>query len=564
LISPHDARVVYHAANVLFRTNDGGKTWQAISPDLTRDDKSKQKWSGGPITGDNVTTEYYCTIFAIAESPRQKGVLWAGSDDGLVHVSRDGGKTWDNVTKNLPGLPEWGTVCCIEASPHDAGTAYLVVDAHRLDDMRPYLYKTSDFGKSWQRLSDKLPQDVYLHVVREDPKSKGLLFAGTERGVVFSPDDGVTWQPLKLNLPTVAVSDLVIKDNDLVVGTNGRSIWILDDLTPLREMRSFPTPKEAEVLDVRLISTVQPAVRWRYHSPVYSTDDRNPGKNPPAGALIHYYLKDRAKSVTLEILDRNGGVVRKLTSEKTEPDVPEEHPDAPEDKAPEPLPLEAGLHRVVWDLREEGAVVIKGAKTDWGNPRKGPLALPGIYTVKLTVDGKTLPAVKLTVLPDPRVKLPPQELAEQHRLVRQLRDDLSRVTTMVDRLRSVKKQLTARNELLAKNDRAEPLVRDSKALAGKLDALEEKLHNPKAEVVYDILAQKGGAKLYSQLAALFEYLKESDGAPTQGIREVYEEQARVQKQLEAEYAVLIDGELAELNARAGKLGLPGVIVPVGQ
>src|SRR5262249_41838758 len=169
-VSPHDSKVVYHGGNVLFRTDDGGKTWTAISKDLTRDDKSKQKWSGGPITGDNTTAEYYCTLFALAESPKQKGLIWAGSDDGLVHVTRDGGKTWDNVTANFKGLPEWGTVLCIEPSPFDAGTAYVIVDAHKLDDMKPYLWKTEDFGKTWRSLTGGLPGDVYLHAVREDPK----------------------------------------------------------------------------------------------------------------------------------------------------------------------------------------------------------------------------------------------------------------------------------------------------------------------------------------------------------------------------------------------------------
>ena len=189
-----------------------------ISPDLTRNDRSKQRWSGGPITGDNTGVEYYCTIFAIAESPIEKGLLWVGSDDGLVHVSRDGGETWTNVTANVPGIGEWGTVAAIEPSRFEAGGAYLVVDRHRMDDPRPYLWKTSDYGRSWRSLSGPLAPDVYLHAVREDPKKRGLLYAGTERGVAFSPDDGASWRELRLNLPTVAVHDLVVKDDDLVLG----------------------------------------------------------------------------------------------------------------------------------------------------------------------------------------------------------------------------------------------------------------------------------------------------------------------------------------------------------
>jgi photosystem II stability/assembly factor-like uncharacterized protein len=295
---------VYHGANVLFKSTDAGQTWTAISPDLTRNDKTKQRWSGGPITGDNTGVEIYGTIFAVAESPKEAGLIWTGSDDGLVQVTRDGGKSWTNVTKNVPGLPEWGTVSLIEPSPFDAATAYLVVDAHRLDDKRPYLWKTSDYGKSWKRLTKGLPEDVYLHAVREDPKQRGRLFLGTERGVMVSPDDGASWQPLRLGLPTVAVHDLVVKDNDLVLATMGRSLWIFDDITPIREM----SPKVRE--EAVHLFTPQQATRWRVRSEWHTDEDaKEPGtfNNPPRGALIYYYLKEKAKDeIRLEILDQQG------------------------------------------------------------------------------------------------------------------------------------------------------------------------------------------------------------------------------------------------------------------
>ena len=233
-VSPHDARVVYHGAQVIFRTADGGQTWDVISPDLTRNDKSRQKWAGGPITGDNTGVETWGTVFTIVESTKEKGLIWAGSDDGLVHVTRDGGKNWSNVTGDLPGAPRDGTISIIEASPFDAATAYVVIDNHRLDDLKPYLYKTSDYGKSWKALHSKLPGDVYLHVVREDPSKRGTLYLGTERGVMYSTDDGANWKKLQLNMPTVAVHDLAVKGDDLIVGTHGRSIWVLDDLQPVR------------------------------------------------------------------------------------------------------------------------------------------------------------------------------------------------------------------------------------------------------------------------------------------------------------------------------------------
>src|SRR5205809_2765747 len=232
--SPHDPNTLYQAGERLFKTTDGGIHWVAISPDLTRNDKSKQQPSGGPIDIDDTGTEYYDTIFAIAESPVQKDLIWAGTDDGLIQITRDGGKNWTNVTPSNKLLPEWSLISLIDASPHDAGTAYAAVDRHKNDDLRPYIYKTSDFGKTWTKLGNGIPDGAYVHAVRQDPKNKNLLYAGTELGVYVSFDDGAHWQPLQLNLPTTPITDLIIKDDDLAVATNGRSFWILDDVYPLR------------------------------------------------------------------------------------------------------------------------------------------------------------------------------------------------------------------------------------------------------------------------------------------------------------------------------------------
>ncbi len=309
--SPHDPKVVYHAANVLFRTTDGGQTWTPISPDLTRNDKRRQQWSGGPITGDNTTAEYYCTISAVAEAPKEKGLIWVGSDDGLVHVSRDAGKSWTNVSEHLAGVPEWATIKMIEPSPFDAGTALVVVDAHMVDDMHPYLYRTRDHGKSWTLLSGSLPQDIPLHVARFDPKQKGTIYVGTERGVVFSTDDGKTWQLLQLNLPTVPVHDLIVKGDDLVVGSHGRSLWIFDDLTPIRTFGPVIASKPVDLLPPLA------ATRWRLHGTVGAVGR---GENPPAGAIIQFWLKEKPKAKPkLEILDADGKLVRALGKE-TEPE----------------------------------------------------------------------------------------------------------------------------------------------------------------------------------------------------------------------------------------------------
>jgi photosystem II stability/assembly factor-like uncharacterized protein len=553
-VSPHDPKTVYHGGNVIFRTTDGGQSWTPISPDLTRDDKSKEQWSGGPITGDNTGVETYCTVFVIAESPVEKGLIWAGSDDGLVHVTRDGGGHWENVTKGVPGLPEWGTVSLIEPSRFDAGTAYLVVDAHRLDDMTPYLWKTSDFGRTWKRLDGGLPRDIYLHSVREDPEAKGTLYLGTERGVAFSKDDGATWQSLKLNLPTVAVHDLAVKDGSLVVGTHGRSIWILDDLETVRE-----ASPQAAAQDVHLFSAPD-AIRWVWHSGSRYVGPR--GQNPPPGARIYYWLKDEPKGpVTIEILDADGRLVQKLTSDPVEPTGATEYVEDEKDQLKQlVLPKGKGLQRAVWNLGWAGAEMIQGGVLDTGYPLVGPTAIPGTYTVRLTVDGKS-ETTQLKLLPDPRSAVPQEALAEQLRFSLALRDEITRLTRTGEQLRSVRKQLQARNELLKKDPRAADLIKSSEALLKKVDDVETRLHNPTAEVAYDILAMRGGAKLYSRLSPLFDFVNAGEGAPTQGMKDVFAAQKQELDALNTEWKALVAGDLAALNEQARKLDLPAVYVP---
>jgi peptidoglycan/xylan/chitin deacetylase (PgdA/CDA1 family)/uncharacterized caspase-like protein/photosystem II stability/assembly factor-like uncharacterized protein len=548
---------VYHGGNVLFQTRDGGETWTPISGDLTRDDKTKQRWSGGPITGDNTGAEYYDTIFAVAESPRERGLIWAGTDDGLVHVTRDGGKTWTNLTANVPGLPEWGTVAAIEPSPFDAAAAYVVVDAHRLDDPRPYLWKTADYGKTWKSLAAGLSKGVYLHAVREDPRKQGLLYVGTEKGVSYSPDDGASWKELRLNLPTVAVHDLVVKEDDLVVGTHGRSIWILDDLTPLRE---WSQQVEAEAVH---LFTARPAVRWRYDGAV-SSHLKGPGRNPPAGTVLQYWLKDEPKGdITVEILDEKGGLVRKLSSRKIEPETPPDDPDAAEEEtAKKPLPKQAGLQRAVWDLRYEGATKIKGAKVDSGDPAEGPLALPGTCTARLTVDGRTF-TTPVEILPDPRVTVSRADLEQQLAFALALREDLTRLSGTVHQLRSVRDQVKARRGSMGGGPEVAPLADAADALVARCDALEEKLHNPKAEVSYDILARPGGAKLYSRLVPLYSAVNDGDGRPTQGMREVYAELKKELDALRAEWQAILETDVPALNAKAADLLPTGSCCPAG-
>ena len=545
LTSQHERGVVYHGSQVVHKTTNGGQTWTNISGDLTRNDKSKQKWSGGPITGDNTGVEVYCTVFAMAESPLQKDLLWVGSDDGLVHVTRDGGKSWENVTKNISGIPEWGTISCIEPSPFEAGTAYVVVDAHRLANPKPYLYKTTDFGKSWACLSDQLPQDVCLRAVREDPKRKGLLYVGTEEGVAFSSDDGNTWHPLKLNLPTAPVHDLIVKDNDLIVGTHGRSIWILDDLTPLRRWSADIAEKALHVFPAA------DTIRWK------GSTGRSGGRqgvfpNPPRGAVIHYYLKSKPKGeMTLEIMDAHKKVIAKLSSRSEPSESGDESPRRfRQDRTA--LPTTPGLHRIVWDLSYDGPTTIRGAMSWPGAPSSGPTALPGEYQLRLTVDGQS-ETVPLVIKPDPRVTMEIKDLEEQLKLALEVREDITKLSKTVQQLRSVKTQLTDRANLWKAKKETKLLADQCKEIIKKLDTIEEGLHNPKAKITYDLLAQKGGCQVYSQLCSVYSTLTSTDGAPTQGVREHLEEQRKLFARLDADWRKVLQEDLPKLNDEAKKM-----------
>ncbi|MBA3948768.1 MAG: glycosyl hydrolase, partial [Acidobacteria bacterium] len=548
--SPHDPNVIYHAAQVLFRSTDGGQSWTVISPDLTTNDKERQKWSGGPLTGDNTGVETWTTIFAVTESPREKGLIWAGSDDGLVHVTRDAGATWTNVTSKIAGMPRDGTVSLIEPSPHDAATAYVVVDAHRLDDMKPYLFKTSDYGQTWRRLDGGLDKDVYLHAVREDPKRRGLLYLGTERGVMASMDDGRSWRSLKLNMPTVAVSDLVVKDDDLVVGTNGRSIWILDDLQVVRDLSA-----DVQAKTVHLFAPAD-AVNWGYAS---GNREWPAGQNPARGAVIHYWLKDEVKTpLTIEIVDPRGEVIRTLSSE---PEPWNGVDDFEPDKEPEgELSKDAGVRRVVWDFRHEGAEVIQDAKIDWGNPLRGPLAVPGTYTVRLRGEGIDH-SQPLVVQNDPRSNVSPQDLQAQLAAALSIRDAFSRLTRVVTDLQNVRDQLDARKVPVAKIANAGELVKAMNAAIAKIDDLEGRMHNPSAEVTYDILAMRGGTRLYSRISPLIGFVSEGAGAPTQGMREVSAAQMAELAAFEAEASAIFQNDVRVVNDLAAKLGLTFVMTP---
>lgn len=548
-VSPHTPDELYHGANVLFRSRDRGRSWEAVSPDLTRDDESKQQWSGGPITGDNTGVEVYGTIFSLALSPIERGTIWAGTDDGLVHRTRDGGGVWSEVTPD--GAPEWGTVEHVEASPHAAGSAWVVFDAHRLGDLRPHLYRTRDGGASWVEVAAGLPRDEPMLVVREDPEVADLLYAGTERGLWISFDGGERWARLEANLPTAKVVDLEIRDGDLVIGTSGRGIWILDDLSPIRQWRDTLGDAALHLFASR------PAVAWRRGS---SWSEEAAAPNPPRGAVVHYWLRAAIEGeAKLEIRDARGRLVRELTSVAEPAPYPEDDPDEPTEKPEPALATGAGLQRAVWDLRWKGAERFEQAKVDLGDPTSGPLAAPGVYTARLTAGGHEA-TTTIEVVADPRSKTPQAELEAQVEAALGLRDRIDGVVADVRRVRSLRLQANDLATRLAGDPRAAELVEAAKRLAGACDALEARLHNPRAEVVYDILAQKGGTRLHSNLVFLYDWaLLYGDGAPTQGVREVQAELEREIAALDAELAALEAGPLAEVERLARELDLPRLL-----
>jgi photosystem II stability/assembly factor-like uncharacterized protein len=549
-ISLHDPIVLYTSDDKVYKSTDAGMSWTAISKDLTRNDKSKQQPSGGPITLDITSVEYYDTIFALAESPLQKGQLWAGTDDGLVWLTRDDGKTWTNVTPKT--LPEWSMVSIIDPSPHDPGTAYIAVDRHKLDDQKPYIYKTSDFGKTWTLVVNGIPQGSYVRAVREDPGCKGLLFAGTERGVYASFDDGAHWQPLQLNLPLSPIHDLVVHDNDLVVATHGRSFWILDDVTPLRQL----TPQMAQARAI--LYKPEPAVRLHY--PEFVERRRPVGENPPPGAVINYYFASKPKEeVTLEITDANGKLVRRLSSvEKIVSEQPPEWPDLEPPKTT--IPADAGMNRFAWDLRYESPVKIPNAFYSGLGPR-GPLVLPGTYQVKLTA-GSFTQTVPLEVRMDPRLKnVTLADLQQEFDLAMKIRDRNQELHTAVNQIRQLRGELHTLKKWAGDSAQAKPVIAAADALDKKMTPIEEQLMQVRMK------SSEGSLRYPIQLNEQFDSLSHTveyaDAAPTRSQLAVYDMlNGKLQAQLKA-LRELLNTDLPALNELMRKNGVPALSVPAG-
>lgn len=532
LFSPHDPNILYTAGNRLFKTTNEGQTWVPISPDLTRNDKTKLGPSGGPITKDNTSVEYYCTIFTIAESPVQKGVIWAGSDDGLVHVTRDAGANWQKVSDNIKGLPEWIQINSIEASPFEAGTAYVAATMYKSDDNRPYLYKTNDFGKSWKKIVSGLPETAFTRVIREDPHRRGLLYAGTETGMYVSFNDGENWQSLQLNLPVVPITDLAVhkRDKDLVVATQGRSFWILDDLTVLHQWQSSLAQSPQHLFKPE-DSIRMPGGGFRSRGAV------TVGQNHPAGAAIWYHLKEKPKGeVTLEILDGSGKSIRKFSSraatgEGAAPGGAEEGGGRAGGSAPR-LSAEKGLNRFDWDLRYPDATRFPGLIL-WAGMLSGPKAVPGTYQVRLTLDGQSV-TENLVVRPDPRIPTTQEEFQKQFDLLLKIRDKLTETHNSIVAIRDARKQINDYAARVKSQPEAKPIVDAAKSLSDKLTVIEEALYQTKNQSSQDPLNYP--IRLNNKLAALAGSIAGPDAQPTDQHFAVYEE-----------LVTRIDAELARLK-----------------
>jgi photosystem II stability/assembly factor-like uncharacterized protein len=481
VFSPQDPKTLYTSSQHLWKTTNDGQSWVAISPDLTRADPKTLGDSGGPITKDQNGPEIYGTIFTVAPSLQDANTIWTGSDDGLAYVTRDGGKNWTNVTPK--GMPEFARISIIDASPHANGTAYLCAKRYQLDDRGPYIYKTSDFGKTWTKIVNGIPANDFVHAVREDPARKGLLYAGTEHGIYVSFDDGANWQSLGLGLPDTQVSDIVVEKNDLVIATHGRSFYILEDIGPLRQLKP-------EVMT----------------SGVYLFEPR-PGVRSVSPAPIDYYLSKAADKVTIDILDSKGAVIRTYTSsvetDKKKTAADDEGGDS-EFGPPRarPVPRKAGVNRYSWDGRYEGAHVFEGMILWSARAESGPLAVPGNYQVRVTANGESATR-PLKLEKDPRLtEVSQADLQEQFDFAMKVRDDVSEADDMVVLIRKVKPQ-------------ADPSTKDT------LSTIEEELYQVRNRSNQDPL--NFPIKLNNQIAALERVIETGDAKPTDQSYVVYKE-----------------------------------------
>ncbi len=563
LYSPHDTDTLYVTSNHVHRSTDEGMSWEVISPDLTRNDPATLEASGGPITKDNTGAEVYATIFAFVESPHQQGVFWAGSDDGLVHVSRDNGTTWQNVTP--ADLPDNAMISMIEVSPHQAGKAYLAATCYKSDDFQPYLYKTEDFGQTWTKMTNGIPETVFTRVVREDPNRAGLLYAGTETGLYLSFDDGGTWERWQLNLPVTPLYDLVVKGTDLIAATHGRSFWILDDLTPLHQLTDEIRQQDVHLFKPR--DTTRIKVYEGYGSDMdnglsyinagpltvafrkvklanglYGKKFIDAGQNPSDGVLISYMLKDEPKQdITLTVLDADGKEIRTFSSAK-----PEKIEGQDEQTEPQ-LTKSTGMNRFVWDMRLPDAVKIPNDKSAEGYLH-GPKVTPGNYQVKVTV-GENSQTQSFAILRDPRISATLEDLQKQFDLLVKIQNSVSDAHRAILKVRDIRDQLAAWEKRIEANKAsigdADNLLTSAKSLKENLTKVEDELIQVKATSPLQF-----PSRLNSKMATLSAFVDNADFAPSQQCYEAFD---YLNERIEAQLDTLHEIESGDLNRFNDKL-----------
>ncbi len=559
VFSPLDPKVLYFAANVLFKTTDQGHSWTVISPDLTRESYVLPANLGAFSAGDPEKGKHRGTIYALAPSFKEADTIWAGTDDGVIQITRDGGKTWKNVTP--PALVPWAKVSILQASHFDPGTAYAAINTFRLDDLRPHLYRTRDFGATWKEIVSGLPENAPSDVVREDPLHKGLLFAGTENSVYVSFNDGDSWQSLQLNLPHTSMRDLAIHGDDLIVATHGRSFWILDDITPLRQLDEQLAKSSA------FLFAPQEALRWRWNR---NTDTPLPpevpaGKNPPDGAILDYYLAANAQGpVTLEILDTGGQLVRRYASTDKPISIEKlaaQHPVPMYWMRPtQVLSSAAGMHRFVWDLHYPPPDAL-----EWEFPISaivhntplvplGARVLPGSYTVKLTANGKSY-SQPLTVRMDPRIQAPLEDLRKQHAMEMGAVEGMDGSYLALAQVKSVREQIKA---LGAQAAVKEKLAKEMAALDSQCAELE----GSKQQIFFGLPANgrqpENLSTLNQHFSAILAVADSADAAPTTQTTAAYQELQESSSALSRRWSVIREKDIPDLNGRLKAAGLPPI------
>lgn len=498
--SPHDPKKLYAASQNLHVTYNGGESWEIISPDLTRNDASKMGPSGGPITKDNTSVEYYCTIFAVAESPYEKDLIIAGSDDGLIHLTRDGGKKWEKVNTSV--IPEWTMINSIEFDPFVKGGAYVAATSYKLGDYHPYLFKTKDYGKTWTKITEGIDPGHFTRVVRADPKRAGLLYAGTEFGMYISFDDGANWKPFQLNLPIVPITDLTIKNDNLIAATQGRSFWLIDDLTPLHQLNDAVAKSDVHLYKPMASYRMNGGQAGRRGQP------KNEGINHPNGVMIHYFLKDTVKTVaSLDILEKNGNLIKKFA---TKPDKKANEED---------LKIKKGMNKFVWNMRYANAEGFDGLIM-WSGSLTGPKAIPGIYKARLTVNGKSS-ETEFEILKDPRTSATVSDIKEQFDFSIAVRDKLSETHKAIKKIRTAREQINRVTEPMKGKEDMKEVNELAKSILDDMKKIEEALYQTKNRSGQDPLNYP--VRLNNKLAALGSEVDGGDYKPTEQVKAVHKE-----------------------------------------